>query len=106
MVRGRAGSESSYHLYSVLIEFSELRLSRATLMQRLRELGIGTQVHYIPVPEQPYYRDRGWEPAGFPGARRYYERTLSLPLFPGMDDTDVDRVVESLHSVLSESGGR
>jgi dTDP-4-amino-4,6-dideoxygalactose transaminase len=66
----------------------------------MRERGIGTQVHYIPLPMQPYYRDRGWDPAAFPGALRYYERTLSLPLFPAMHEHDVDRVVDALRAVL------
>jgi UDP-4-amino-4,6-dideoxy-N-acetyl-beta-L-altrosamine transaminase len=92
---------SVYHLYSVLIEFAEMGTSRAEVMEKLRERGIGTQVHYIPLPMQPYYRARGWDPHEFPGALRYYERTLSLPMFPGMQDEDVDRVVEALRAVLT-----
>ena len=98
-------SESSYHLYCVLIDFDVLGIERKELMQGLRACGIGTQVHYIPLPMQPYYQDRGWRIEDFPGARRYYERTLSLPLFPGMRDSDVDRVVESLRQTLRELGG-
>jgi dTDP-4-amino-4,6-dideoxygalactose transaminase len=97
---------SSYHLYPVLIDFAALGVSRSDLMDRLRDLGIGTQVHYIPLPAQPYYRDRGWQPEDFPGAARYYERTLSLPMFPAMADADVDRVVASLQQALAELGGR
>ena len=55
----------------------------------MRERGIGTQVHYIPVHRQPYYRDRYGEIA-LPGADAYYSRELSLPLFPAMSDGDVD----------------
>jgi len=95
-----SGGDSAYHLYSVLLDFERFGVSRAELMARLREVKIGTQVHYIPVPMQPYYADRGWRVEDFPGARRYYERTLSLPLFPAMADTDVDRVVEALQSGL------
>lgn len=96
---------SAYHLYPVLIEFAEREITRAAVMQELRARSIGTQVHYVPVPLQPYYRDRGADPHAFPGAMRYYERTLSLPLFPGMHDTDVDRVVEALVAVLDRPGG-
>ena len=93
-------SESAYHLYSVLIDFDAVGSTRAQVMAGLRAAGIGTQVHYIPVPHQPYYRDLGFELNNYPGAVRYYERTLSLPLFPRMDDEDVDRVVEALGKVL------
>ena len=96
-----ARSVSAYHLYAVLIDFDALRCSRATLMAGLRARGILTQVHYIPVPAQPYYADRGADMASYPGARRYYERTLSLPLFPAMAKGDVERVVGALAELLS-----
>jgi dTDP-4-amino-4,6-dideoxygalactose transaminase len=68
-------------------------------MNALRERGIGTQVHYIPVHRQPYYARR-YGPLNLPGADAYYARCLSLPLFPAMEESDVDRVVEELASVL------
>lgn len=92
----------AYHLYPVLIPFDELGIPRGRVMEALRRRGIGTQVHYIPLPMQPEYRRRGWRIEDFPGATRYYERTLSLPMFPSMDDAEVDRVVDSLTSVLRE----
>ena len=73
-------------------------------MNALRTKGVGTQVHYIPVPRQPYYAERGWAEHAFEGAEAYYERTLSLPLFPSMSDDDVDRVVSALASVISTRG--
>ena len=99
----RAGC--AYHLYPVLIDFNRFGVSRAEVMREMRARGIGTQVHYIPLPMHPYYRDRGWDPALFPGALRYYERTLSLPLFPAMRDDDVDRVVDALCAVLGDKRG-
>ena len=92
--------DCAYHLYPVLIPFEELDVDRAEVMNRLLEAGLTTQVHYIPLPAQPYYRSRGWKPEDFPGAARYYERVLSLPIFPAMADTDTDRVVEQLAEVL------
>jgi dTDP-4-amino-4,6-dideoxygalactose transaminase len=73
-------------------------------MRQLRDRSIGTQVHYIPVHLQPYYRDL-YETPALPGAERYYERCLSLPLFPTMVESDVDRVVEALAEVLGLRGG-
>ncbi|MEI6986743.1 MAG: DegT/DnrJ/EryC1/StrS family aminotransferase, partial [Rhodospirillaceae bacterium] len=89
------GVSAAWHLYAVLIEFAELGVSRDIIMARLRDAGIGSQVHYVPVPWQPYYRQRYSLPP-LPGAERYYTRTLSLPLYPKMEDDDVERVVEAL----------
>jgi dTDP-4-amino-4,6-dideoxygalactose transaminase len=97
-----AGAElaPATHLYSVLIDFEALGLSRREVVDRLREAGIGTQVHYIPVHTQPYYRAL-YPGLDLPGADAWYARTLSLPLFPGMADDDPDRVVEALLRVLA-----
>jgi UDP-4-amino-4,6-dideoxy-N-acetyl-beta-L-altrosamine transaminase len=89
------------HLYPVRIDFSALGTSRADVMTALKSKGIGTQVHYIPVPSQPWYRARYGEQTP-PGAASYYERTLSLPLFAGMDDSDPERVISALEDVLGD----
>lgn len=102
----QAAATSARHLYSVRIDFAALGVSRGALMERMRQAGIGTQVHYIPVPHQPYYRKLGSRPEDFPGAMRYYFRTLSLPLFASMTETDVERVVETLTSSLHALGAR
>jgi len=83
----------------VLIDFVAASMSRERVMSGLRERSIGTQVHYIPVHHQPYYRERYGEIV-LPGADSYYSRTLSLPLFACMSDSDVSRVVEALSDVL------
>lgn len=94
------GCRPGWHLYIALVDFGAAGVSRAEVMGQLREKGIGTQVHYIPVHQQPYYRDRYGE-TNLPGAEAYYARCLSLPLFVGMDETDVDRVADALRSGLS-----
>lgn len=95
----RQGGRIGWHLCQVLIDFAAAGRSRAQVMQALRERGVGTQVHYIPVPEQPYYRQLYGRPQ-LPGATAFYERALSLPLFPGMEVSDADRVVAALAEVL------
>ena len=82
-----------------MIDFAALKTERAQVMKKLRSQGIGTQVHYIPVHKQPYYRDR-YGDLDLPGAEAYYARTLSLPLFTGMTEDDVDRVVATLADTL------
>jgi len=87
------------HLCAVLIDFPAIGRSRAQAMQALKADGVGTQVHYIPVNRQPYYRRR-YGAQRLPGADAYYERVLSIPLFSTMRDEDVDRVVDALRRLI------
>lgn len=91
--------DPAWHLYVVLIDFDAIAMDRAAVMRHLRAQGIGTQVHYLPVHRQPYYRERYGELA-MPGADAYYARALSLPLYAGMQQADVDRVVGALRTVV------
>ena len=94
-----ADCDPCLHLYCVRIDFAALGTSREAVMQALHAKGIGTQVHYIPVPSQPYYREKYGDQT-LPGAAEYYAHTLTLPLFPGMEDADPDRVVAALREAL------
>ncbi len=95
------GRKNAYHLYVVRIDFEKVGATRATVMNALREMRIGAQVHYIPIHLQPYYADRYALKRGtFPKAEQYYETALSLPMYPAMTDQDVVRVVESLQEAL------
>ena len=99
-----AVDDSAWHLYAVRIDFDAIGMSRADVMAGLLARGVGTQVHYIPLPAQPVFADAGAPSmAQFPGAAAYYAQTLSLPLFPAMHDDDPERVVAALIEVL---GGR
>jgi UDP-4-amino-4,6-dideoxy-N-acetyl-beta-L-altrosamine transaminase len=89
----------AWHLYVVRIDFARAGISRARVMRALAERGIGTQVHYFPVHRQPYYAKRFDTPA-LPGAERYYDRALSLPLSAAMTSEDAQRVVDALTKVL------
>jgi dTDP-4-amino-4,6-dideoxygalactose transaminase len=88
------------HLMQVRIDFEAAGRSRREVMARLRAKGIGTQVHYIPVHRQPYWRAR-YGLVDLPGADAFYAKTLSLPLFPSMRDDDPDRVAEALSEALA-----
>lgn len=92
-------SDPVLHLMVALIDFPAVGKTRREVVEALKARGVGTQVHYIPVHTQPYYRERYGE-LDLPGANAWYERCLSLPLYPGMADEDVDRVVEALTEVL------
>ena len=97
-----AWSDPVLHLMCVLIDFEAAGVTRRDVVDRLRDRGVGTQVHYIPVHRQPYYAAR-YGPLELPGAEAWYARCLSLPLYPGMADGDVGRVVEALRAVLGLS---
>jgi len=92
-------SDPALHLMAVLIDFEAAGRSRAAVVEALRAKGIGSQVHYIPVHTQPYYRQR-YGDLVLPGASAWYDRCLSLPLYPAMRDEDVDRVVDALAAAL------
>jgi len=89
----------AWHVAVALIDFEAAGVDRATVMNRLRKAGIGSQVLYIPLYQQPYYRER-YGDMRLPGTERYYARALSLPLFVDMTESDVDRVVDQLALAL------
>ncbi|RKX24443.1 MAG: UDP-4-amino-4,6-dideoxy-N-acetyl-beta-L-altrosamine transaminase [Candidatus Zixiibacteriota bacterium] len=100
----RPGVMHAYHLFVVRIDFEHFGLSRAAVMNQLRKAKIGTQVHYIPVPLQPYYRRVvGTGPGDFPNAEAYYAQALSLPMYPNLTENDCQRVIERLADILSRA---
>jgi perosamine synthetase len=95
--------EHAYHLYIVRVlprrgEGREaIAARRRSLFEHLVASGINPQIHYIPVPRQPWYREHwGTRSEDFPGAEAYYASCLTLPLFPSLNDADVDRVVAAV----------
>ncbi len=92
----------SYHLFPVLIPFAKLGMERAELMQELQKRGIYTQVHYIPVHKQPYYKSIQHQVTvgDCTNSEKYYAECLTLPLFPQMNSGHVKRVVSALKEIL------
>ena len=89
------GRQHVYHLFVVLVP------NRDRVFAAMRAAGIGVQVHYIPVHTQPYYRKKfGFKWGDFPNAESYYQRAITLPIFPAMSDKSVRRVVECLKGAL------
>lgn len=96
----RPGVVSVLHLYVILIDFKALGKSRTQVMAELREKGINTQVHYIPVHYQPYYRETfGFNAGDFPKSEAYYSQCLSIPLYPRMTDDDIRRVISAVSAL-------
>jgi len=91
----------AYHLYPSLFDMDALSCDKKTLFAGLRAEGIGVQVHYIPVPRHPYYRQRGYDPADTPGAEEFFAREISLPLFADMTDDDRGDVIAAVRKVVT-----
>lgn len=86
----RAGADPMWHLYPLRI----IDGRRRQLFDHLRSNGIGVQVNYIPVHHQPIFAELGWRSGEFPVAETYSAQEISLPMFPGLADADVDRVID------------
>ncbi len=91
------GSFHAYHLYPVRIDFKALKTTRSRVFNKLKELGIGVQVHYVPLYKQPLYSSTN---ETFPNCEKFYEQCLSLPIYPGMSNQDVEAVIIGLEQVL------
>lgn len=96
----RFDDRTAYHLMVVQIEFDDLGLDRSELMNILKDQGIGSQLHYIPVYRHPVYSKYTFEPETFEEMEKYYKAALSIPLFYDMTEQDVDRVANSILNVL------
>ena len=92
----------AWHLYIVLIDFEKIKMSRGRLIHELEDLGVGSQVHYIPVHTQPYYKNLYGE-LELPGADSYYQKCLSLPIHANMTEEDVVYIVDSIKVVIEAS---
>ena len=94
--------ESSYHLYSVQINTEALKISRADFIEELKKRGIGSSVHFIPLYRHPYYsKSYNLKTNNFPNSECVFPKLVSLPIWPGMAENQVDRVIETVISVLN-----
>jgi len=93
-------SRHSWHLFILRIRPDLLDVTRNTFIEELKQLGIGTSVHFVPLHLQPYYQNRyGYRRGDFPSAEDAYSRCISLPIFPGMTESDVNRVMRAVEKV-------
>jgi perosamine synthetase len=94
----------AWHLYILEVNLSSLVKGRDEVIRSLQEKGIGTSVHFIPLHLHPIYQKSfGYLQGAFPTAERAFERAISLPIYPGMTDAQVGRVIESVRDTLSAS---
>ena len=98
-----AEREHAWHLFVIKLRLEMLAIDRDSFIEALRERKIGASVHFIPLHMQRYYADRyGLSAADFPGAEAAFSRVLSLPIWPGMSDEDVDDVVTAVKETVEK----
>jgi dTDP-4-amino-4,6-dideoxygalactose transaminase len=96
-----ADTRHAYHLYTIRIDEKKCGISRDAFLDAMNARRIGTGVHYLAVPEHPYYRKRyGWRPEQWPNAMAIGRQTVSLPLSPKLSDADVGRVANNVREII------
>lgn len=93
-------SYSGLHLYVIRLQLDKIKKTHLEIFQGLRDAGILVNLHYIPVHTQPFYKGLGFTDGLFPEAEQYYREAISIPLFPGMTETEQDKVVITLQGLL------
>lgn len=102
----RPDVDPAWHLYPVRIDDTFLKATRTEIFRALRAENIGVNVHYIPVHLHPYYREQfGYRGGELPIAEKAYEQSISLPMFHGMTDGDVDDVISAVNKVVEHYAG-
>ena len=98
----RPDATSNWYIFVLRLHLDRLSIDRDTFIAELKARGIGTAVHYLPVHYHIYYRERfGFAKGDYPVAEREFERLVSLPLFPKMTETDIDRVVAAVEEIVA-----
>lgn len=95
-----ADSYSGLHLYVIRLQLENTSKTHRQVFESLRELGVGVNLHYIPVYTQPYYAKMGFKPEDFPESQSYYREAISIPMFQTMSDEQQDQVVSAIAEVL------
>jgi dTDP-4-amino-4,6-dideoxygalactose transaminase len=91
----------AYHLYTILIDEEQAGISRDQFLDEMTAAKIGVGVHYMSIPEHPFYQQQyGWHPEMFPVAMEIGRQTVSLPLSARLTDKDVTDVIDSVHRIL------
>jgi dTDP-4-amino-4,6-dideoxygalactose transaminase len=93
---------SANHLYPIRIDFSKINKSKNEVMAQLKNKGIGTQVHYIPIPLHPYYKSLGYNIESLPNAMSFYFQVLSIPIYPKLNAFKQCKVIKNIKTILCE----
>ena len=100
-----ADSHSGLHLYVIRLRLHAIKANRREVFEGLRAAGIGVNLHYIPIYRQPYYAYLGVDPGEFPETERYYAEAITLPMYPGLTESQQSEVVQRLAALIAEPSG-
>ena len=95
-------TDSNWHMFQIVLPLEQITIDRAQLMTELKDLGIGTGVHYPIITGFTLYQKLGYDTADTPIAHHIGRSILTLPLFPGMADKDIDRIANALLGILKK----
>ncbi len=95
-----AETYSAFHLYVLRLKLDDIAKSRREVFEALRALGIGVNIHYIPVHTQPHYNTMGFKAGDYPEAERYYEEAISIPMYSTLSEADQDFVISAIRDAL------
>ena len=93
-------SYSALHLYPILIDLNKVSKTREQIFNELRELGIGVNVHYIPIHTQPHFQKLGFQEGDFPNVEAYYDKEISIPMFSALSIEQQNFVIEKIHQII------
>ncbi|MBF0537509.1 MAG: DegT/DnrJ/EryC1/StrS family aminotransferase [Nitrospirae bacterium] len=96
-------AQSAYHLYFIRLK-DGYKENKAQVIDRLRDAGVGVAVHYVPVYQHPFYRAMGYDSGLCPIAEDFYEREISLPIYPSLSEAQVGDVIERVYAVMTGMG--
>lgn len=95
-------TKSAYHIYVIQLRLEKLRAGRKKIFSDFRKEDLGVQIHYMPIHLHPFYKKKfGYKERNFPIAERYYERAITLPLFPKLTNKEVERVIKIIKNVIN-----
>ncbi|NDI34871.1 DegT/DnrJ/EryC1/StrS family aminotransferase [Chengkuizengella sediminis] len=92
----------AWHLYVIRLREEMLTIDRNEFIQKLTEVGIGTSVHFIPVPQHPYYQKLGYDLSDYPQTQKAFESTISLPFYPGLSESQIHYVTDHVIDIISK----
>ena len=93
--------EHAYHLYPLQINFEKLPITKPKFFDKMKQVGINLQVHYIPVHLQPFYqKNYGFNSGDFPVSESFYRKEVSLPIYPNISNDDIDMVINEILKII------
>jgi UDP-4-amino-4,6-dideoxy-N-acetyl-beta-L-altrosamine transaminase len=93
---------SAWHLFVVRVKSLNVN-TREHLYRHLKENGIYCQIHYIPIPSQPYYQSMGFDIESFPNTKQYYQECISLPIYPDLNHDDLNFVIKNIKNFFDKN---